>query len=107
MTEWGTGSYFAGYRAPYVHFTAGEYATLATQHRMRVERIGTQLRAWDFTSREAFVEFANVTFVEWTRLLPPEHRGTFIDRYRLVGDGSAEDANVFHFYQMRVVLQRV
>ena len=55
------------------------------------------------TSREA-------TFVEWTRLLPPDRHGAFInevlDRYRQVGDGSPDRANVFTFYQMEVVLRR-
>jgi len=29
-----------------------------------------------------------------------------LDRYRRPGDGSAADAAVFHFYQMRIALRR-
>jgi trans-aconitate 2-methyltransferase len=102
--------YFPGYRAPFVHFTPDEYRGLATAQRLRVDNIEAQLKAWDFKTREAFAEFATVTFVEWTRLLPSASRSEFIgevlDGYRRVGDGSAADANVFHFYQMRVELRR-
>src|SRR5215470_5965365 len=102
--------YFTGYRKPYVHSTPDEYAALAVQCGLRVERIDTQLKAWDFKTRNGFVDFALVTFVEWTRMLPGVQQVDFIhdvlDRYRLVGDGTAGDAHVFHFYQMRVELQR-
>jgi hypothetical protein len=51
-----------------------------------------------------------VTFVEWTRRIPAAEQRDFIadvlDRYRRVGDGSAADAAVFHFYQMRIALRR-
>lgn len=100
--------YFGGYHPPYLHLTPEEYRRLAERNGLRVERLDTALEAWDFGGREAFIAFARVTFVEWTRLLPPAERDDFIadvlDRYRLLGDGSAADAGVFHFYQMRVEL---
>ena len=65
--------------------------------------------AWDFQSREPFVRFGHATFVEWTRLLPQDRHGAFIDdvldRYRQLGDRSPHQANAFTFYQMEVVLR--
>jgi hypothetical protein len=84
---------------------------LAGSNGLRVERLDVRQEAWDFESREAFGCFAAATFVEWTRLIPLNRHGAFInevlDRYRQVGDGSPSQANVFTFYQMEVVLQRV
>jgi len=68
------------------------------------------LEAWDLGSRDAFAAFGDVTFVEWTRRIPVAEKAAFIadvlDRYRGVGDGSAADAAVFHFHQMRIALRR-
>ena len=103
-------SHFDGYRRPYLHLPPDEYRTVAERCGLRVERVDVALEAWDFGSREGFAEFGNVTFVEWTRKIPPAEKAAFIgdvlDRYRRVGDGSAADAAVFHFYQMRVALRR-
>jgi len=102
--------YFPDYQPPYIHVTPDEYRALAEKSGMRVERLDVQQEAWDFESRDAFVHFARATFVEWTRLLPPDRHDAFIDevldRYRQVGDGSPDQANVFTFYQMEVVLRR-
>lgn len=102
--------YFASDRPPYVHPTPEAYRALAERNGLRVERLDVQQEAWDFQSREAFVRFAEVTFVEWTRLLPPDRQAAFIgdvlDRYRELGDGSPAQANVFTFYQMEAVLRR-
>jgi trans-aconitate 2-methyltransferase len=106
--RWAT--YFQGYRAPYVHPAVAEYRRLAEQSGLRVEGVDTRLESWDFGGRGGFVEFARVTFVEWTKHLPTAEVDAFIadtlERYRQVGDGSAADAGVFHFYQMRVALRR-
>jgi len=103
-------SHFDGYRRPYLHLPPDEYRTVAERCGLRVERVDVALEAWDFGSREGFAEFGNVTFVEWTRKIPAAEKAAFIgdvlDRYRRVGDGSAADAAVFHFYQMRVALRR-
>jgi hypothetical protein len=66
-------------------------------------------KAWDFGSRAAFADFGEVTFVEWTRRIPAIERREFVadllDRYQRLGDRSAADAAVFHFYRMKVVLR--
>ncbi len=102
--------YFSDHRPPYLHLTPDEYRALAEGSGLRVERLDVQQEEWDFASREAFVHFGEATFVEWTRLLPPHRHGAFInevlDRYRQVGDGSPDRANVFTFSQMEVVLRR-
>jgi trans-aconitate 2-methyltransferase len=101
---------FADYRRPYLHLPPDVYRQLAEQAGLRVDRVDVVLEAWDFGSRDGFAEFGNVTFVEWTRRIPDADKAAFIgdvlDRYRRVGDGSAADAAVFHFYQMRVALRR-
>lgn len=103
--EWS--SWFGDFRAPYVHFTPDEYRDLAGRAGFVVRRLAVEPKAWDFRSRQAFVEFARVTFVEWTRWLPDERRDAFIadvlDRYGRLGSGGA-DADVFHFDQMKVEL---
>jgi trans-aconitate 2-methyltransferase len=103
-------AYFPDYRAPYLHLTPDGYRTLVEDNGLRVERLDVQQEAWDFESRDAFVHFARATFVEWTRLLPPDRHDAFIeevlDRYRQLDDGSPSQANVFTFYLMEVVLRR-
>jgi hypothetical protein len=85
-----------------VHFTPDEYRALAEQNGMTMERLDMQDEAWDFHSRDAFIAFAEATFVEWTRRIPAERHLAFIndvlDRY---GHGT-----VFKFYQMEIVLRR-
>ena len=103
-------AYFPDYRPPYLHLTPDAYRALVEDNGLRVERQDVQQEAWDFVSRDAFVHFAEATFVEWTRRLPPDRHGAFIDevldRYRQLGDGSPDQANVFTFYQMVVSLRR-
>jgi trans-aconitate 2-methyltransferase len=102
--------YFADHHRPYLHMLPDEYRRLAESCGLRVDRVDVALEAWDFGSRAAFVGFAEVTFVEWTRWIPAaEHRefiADVLDRYQRLGDGSAADAAVFHFYQMRIALRR-
>lgn len=101
--------YFTGYVAPYVHFTPQEYREMADACRLHVKRIDVGDKSWDFKTRDAFVNFARTTFVEWTRAIPDGERIDFVnevlDNYRHVGAGTAEEANVFRFYQMAVVLR--
>lgn len=96
---------------PYVHFTPEAYRSLAEQCGLRVERLDMKDEAWDFKTREAFVAFARVTFVEWTRFFPEESCLEFItavlDRYQRVAADKAEEANTFKFYQMEVELKRI
>jgi trans-aconitate 2-methyltransferase len=97
--------YFAGYVAPYVHFTPEEYRQMAEACRLRVDRIDIEDTAWSFETREAFVSFAQTTFVEWTRCIPGDEHIDFIsdvlDNYVHVADAP----NVFRFYQMEIVLR--
>lgn len=101
--------WFTDFRKPFLHLTPDEYAQVATAAGLTVERIDVQARRWDFETRDAFVRFAEATFVEWTRMLPAEHRDAFIhdvlDRYATLAE-RPEDANAFLFYQMEVVLRR-
>jgi trans-aconitate 2-methyltransferase len=106
--RWST--HFTGHYAPYLHLPPEEYRRLAESCGLRVDRLDVALESWDFGSRAAFAAFAQVTFVEWTRKIPAAEQAKFItdvlDRYRRLGDGSAADAAVFHFYQMKIALRR-
>jgi trans-aconitate methyltransferase len=102
-------SHFSGFQKPFAHFIQLEYEHMANQNGFRVLRMKLEDRAWDFGARDAFVAFAQATFVEWTRHLPDGDWPTFIaevlDRYRTVAAESAEQANTFKFYQLEAVLE--
>jgi trans-aconitate 2-methyltransferase len=101
-------AHFQGFHDPYLHLTPEQYAASAERNGLRVLRIHTQAKAWDFKSREAFFAFSAVGFVEWTRRLPEAERPTFIndvlDRYQLVAADRVGEENTFKFYQMDVTL---
>jgi hypothetical protein len=88
--------------------TPEEYAALAERNGLRVCRIHTEDKAWDFKSREAFFAFGSVTFVEWTRLLREDERADFItdvlDRYRTVAADRPGEETTFKFYQMDITV---
>jgi trans-aconitate 2-methyltransferase len=100
--------YFTRYRTPFLHLSPEEYGNLAEHSGLRVERIETERKQWDFGTREGFVDWARITFVEWTRMIPEAERDRFItdvlDAYALVGDDAGP--SVFVFYQMEVELRR-
>lgn len=100
--------YFTDYRTPYAHPIPEQYARLARDRGLEVERIETEKKQWDFGTRDGFVDWARVTFVEWTRMIPQTERDRFIgdvlDAYAQVGDDVGP--NVFVFYQMEVELRR-
>jgi hypothetical protein len=102
---------FAGFGRPYAHFTPEEYRALSEQAGFRVVRLHVEDKAWDFQTREAFVAFAQATFVEWTQRLPKSEWDSFIadvlDRYQSVAADSPQEANTFKFYQMEVELTPV
>jgi trans-aconitate methyltransferase len=104
----GWARYFTGYGTPYLHLSPEQYASLAEGSGLSVERIETERKQWDFGSREGFVDWARITFVEWTRMIPEAERDRFIgdvlDAYAQVGDDAGPD--VFVFYQMEVELRR-
>jgi trans-aconitate 2-methyltransferase len=101
-------AHFQGFHDPYLHLTPEQYAAAAVRNGLRVLRIHTEAKAWDFKSREAFFAFSAVGFVEWTRRLPEAERPTFIndvlDRYQLVAADRVGEENTFKFYQMDVTL---
>jgi trans-aconitate 2-methyltransferase len=101
--------HFTGFQKPYAHFSSDEYEDLANRNGFRVLRTGLEDRAWDFQTHEAFVAFAQATFVEWTRHLPESDWPAFItevlDHYRTVAASGPQEANTFKFYQLEVVLE--
>jgi trans-aconitate methyltransferase len=94
------------HQPPYVHVTPEEYAGLAEQSGLRVERLEHELCSWDFGGREGFARWADVTFVEWTKDVPKGEHAAFIadvlDRYERI-DATAKPG-LFQFYQMEAVL---
>jgi trans-aconitate 2-methyltransferase len=100
---------FMGHKRPYVHLAPEEFRRLAIDNGFRVERLERELKAWDFGSRQGFVDWAKVTFVEWTEGLPEERRLTFIDdvldRYGRIDGRTGDDVAVFRFYQLEAVLR--
>ena len=99
---------FAGFRRPYVHFTAEEYRALAERAGFNVVRLNVHDLDWDFKTRAAYAAFAQATFVEWTQRLPESERAAFIadvlDRNQTVAADSPQEANTLKFYQMEVEL---
>jgi len=101
-------AYFQDFQDPYLHLTPEQYTAVATRNGLRVLRIHTEAKAWDFKSRPAFFAFCSVGFVVWTRRLPETDRPEFIndvlDRYRSVAADRPSEENTFKFYQMDVTL---
>jgi trans-aconitate 2-methyltransferase len=102
--------YFEGFHDPYLHLTADEYAALAERSGLRVLRLHTEDKAWDFTSRAEFLAFAKVTFIAWTQFILENERPDFcidvLDRYRVVAAEGPGEENFFRFYQMDITLVR-
>jgi SAM-dependent methyltransferase len=100
--------HFAACRRPHAHFTPTEYRELAERSGFEVVRLDVDDKAWDFQTRENFVDFARATFVEWIQHLPESDWAEFItealDRYRLAAPTGPQEANTFKFYQMEVEL---
>lgn len=100
----GWASAFKDFQDPYLRWTPEQYVAAAERNQFRVRDIRTEDKAWDFGSRDAFIAFGMVTFVEWTKRLSEEEKPSFVtdvlDRYRVV----AGEEGVFKFYQMDVTL---
>ena len=103
-------AYFREFRDPYLHLNPEQYQAMAERNGLRVLRVHTEAKAWDFKSRAAFFAFSSVGFVEWTRRLPEAERPAFIndvlDRYQSVAVDRPGEENTFKFYQMDVTLAR-
>jgi trans-aconitate 2-methyltransferase len=102
--------YFKGFDDPYLHLTPDEYAALAERNGLRVLRLQTEDKAWDFKSRAEFLAFAKVTFIAWTQFIPENERRDFcvdvLDRYQVVAAEGIGEENFFRFYQMDITLAR-
>ena len=102
--------YFKGFQQPYLHLTPDRYCELATVKGLEVVNVQGEDESWDFKTRSAFEAFGEVTFVEWTRMLPKQEElnfvGDVLDRYRLVAAEKPGEENVFKFYQMNIALRR-
>jgi trans-aconitate 2-methyltransferase len=107
-SEWSR--YFSGFHDPYLRLTPEQYAAAAQHNGFRVDRIHTQLRAWDFETRASFLGFSSATMVEWTSRLPEPDKLRFInevlDRYQSVAADRPGEENTFKFYQMDLTLTR-
>lgn len=103
--------YFSGYRKPYLHLTPKDYQALAEKHGFQVVRLHVSDKAWDFKTREGFVNFAEATFVEWTRLIPEAEKLAFItdvlNCYQSIAATTPEEMNTFKFYQMEIELKPI
>jgi len=101
-------SYFPQFHDPYLHLTPEQYGALAEKNGFKVREIRTEDKAWDFKSRDAFLAFGAVTFIEWTKVLPESDRLVFVndvlDRYRPVASDRPGEENMFRFYQMDITL---
>ncbi|MGH6905937.1 MAG: class I SAM-dependent methyltransferase [Geminicoccaceae bacterium] len=104
-------SRFLGHKPPYVHLTPKEFRRLASDDGLRVERLTRELKTWDFGSRQGFVDWAKVTFVEWTQAIPEDQRLSFIDdvldSYGRIDGRKGDDGALFRFYQLAAVLRVV
>jgi trans-aconitate methyltransferase len=102
--------HFANFQRPFFHFTPEEYRALAKSNGFQVDQVESRERTWDFGTREAFIAFCQVTFVEWTRFVPETEQQNFIvdvlDHYQSLTAVNPQEANTFKFEQMEVVLQR-
>ena len=80
--------YFCDFRDPYLRLTEEEYCLLAQKSGFRIESVQTELKMWEFQTRQEFFAFSSVTMIEWTKRLPESLRSPFVndvlDRYRAV-----------------------
>jgi trans-aconitate 2-methyltransferase len=102
--------YYQGFHQPYLHLTPEQYSEAAERNGLQVTHVQAEDKSWDFKSRSAFEAFGEVTFVEWTRLLPAQEELNFtadvLDRYQLVACERPGEENTFKFYQMNIALRR-
>jgi trans-aconitate 2-methyltransferase len=100
--------HFRDFHDPYSRLTPEEYAQAAAKNGLRVLRIHTEAKNWNFKSRAAFFEFCSVGLIAWTKRLLQEERASFIDevldRYRSAVSETNEEPGIFKFYQTDVSL---
>ena len=102
--------HFAGFEDPYLRLDADEYAAVATRSGLRVLRLHTEAKAWDFHTDEAFFGFCRAGFGAWTRRLPEVRHREFVEAviraYRAAVEAGPADANTFRFIQTDLALAR-
>jgi trans-aconitate 2-methyltransferase len=103
-------SHFAGFNAPFVHFTADGYRTLATRSGLAVKDIRVEERAWNFQTRDAFLAFCRVGCIAWLSKLPETDWTDFLtdllDRYQIAAGNGPGEEQMFKFLQMEASLSR-
>jgi trans-aconitate 2-methyltransferase len=84
------------FRDPYLHLTPEQYAQTAERNGFRIQHSHTAAKSWDFHTRANFFAFGQVTFVEWTRVLPEYEKPAIItdvlDRYQKVAADTPVEA---------------
>ena len=102
--------HFAGFEDPYLRLDANEYAAVAARSGLRVLRVHTEAKAWDFHTDEAFFGFCSAGFGAWTRRLPGAQHREFVEAviraYRAAMKAGPADANMFRFVQTDLALVR-
>ena len=100
--------YFQSFCDPYLHLTPEAYGQLADRSGLKVQRLRTQHKAWDFECQEQFAAFCTMGCRAWTRRLPDAASPAFIvdvlDRYGAATGQKPGDVKTFFFYQMDIVL---
>jgi len=103
-------SHFGGFEDPYLRLDADEYAAAAARCGLRVLRVHTEAKAWDFHTDEVFFGFCSAGFGAWTRRLPEARRREFVEAviraYRVAVKAGPADANTFRFIQTDRALAR-
>jgi len=101
-------SHFGGFEDPYLRLDADEYAAAAARCGLRVLRVHTEAKAWDFHTDEVFFGFCSAGFGAWTRHLPAGQDREFVEvvirDYRLATNAGPGDANTFRFVQTDLAL---
>lgn len=102
--------HFDGFRDPYLRLTPAQYAAAAERKGLRVLRVDTHDKTWDFLTRAAFFDFSAVGLVAWTEHLPPDQRTAFVDevleRYLAISGDPPGRETTFRFYQTDFTLAR-
>ena len=103
-------AYFDNFRDPYLRLAPAQYAAAAERNGLRVLRIDSHDKIWEFPNRAAFFDFSAVGLVAWTQHLPQDRRAAFVDevleRYRTVTGDPPGGETTFRFYQTDFTLAR-
>lgn len=102
--------FFKDFDDPYLRLTAEEYGAVAEQNGLGVKCIHTELKTWNFESRQTFFDFCLVGLIAWTKRLPEKERAHFVNdvlnTYRSITGDPFGTETIFEFYQTDVSLAR-